>query len=145
MDYRQLTMFDSLRWTVKGLSHTYTCIHSPPNSPSIQAATWHWASSLMSLLATYFKYSSVYRQRFPGENGLANQLQDSCLENSMDRGAWRATVHGAAKSRTHATVSSFSKSASLFLSYICIISFKILQIRDVIPHFSFSVWRSEII
>ena len=24
------------------------------------------------------------------------QLQDSCLENSMDRGAWRATVHGAA-------------------------------------------------
>ena len=22
---------DSSRWTVKGLSHTYTCIHSPPN------------------------------------------------------------------------------------------------------------------
>ena len=29
----------SFRWTVKGLSHTYTCIHSPPNSPPIQAAT----------------------------------------------------------------------------------------------------------
>ena len=26
------------------------------------------------------------------ENG--NPLQYSCLENSMDRGAWRATVHG---------------------------------------------------
>ena len=26
-------------------------------------------------------------------------LQYSCLENSMDRGAWWATVHGAAKSR----------------------------------------------
>ena len=25
-------------------------------------------------------------------------LQYSCLENSMGRGAWRATVHGAAKS-----------------------------------------------
>ena len=27
-----------------------------------------------------------------------NPLQYSCLENSMDRGAWRATVHGVAKS-----------------------------------------------
>ena len=27
-----------------------------------------------------------------GEHG--NPLQDSCLENSMDRGGWRATVHG---------------------------------------------------
>jgi len=27
-------------------------------------------------------------------------LQYSCLENSMDRGAWRATVHEVAKSRT---------------------------------------------
>ena len=24
---------DSCRWTVKGFSHTYTCIYSPPNSP----------------------------------------------------------------------------------------------------------------
>ena len=32
------------------------------------------------------------------ENG--NPLQYSCLENSKDRGAWRATVHGVAKSRT---------------------------------------------
>ena len=31
--------------------------------------------------------------RFPGE-GNGNALQYSCLENSMDRGAWRATVHG---------------------------------------------------
>ena len=27
-------------------------------------------------------------------------LQYSCLENSMNRGAWWATVHGAAKSQT---------------------------------------------
>ena len=25
----------------------------------------------------------------------------SCLENAMDRGAWRATVHGLTKSQTH--------------------------------------------
>ena len=33
-----------------------------------------------------------------GENG--NPLQDSCQENPMDRGAWRAIVHWVAKSRT---------------------------------------------
>ena len=32
------------------------------------------------------------------ENG--NPLQYSCLENSMDRGAWQATVHGVAKNQT---------------------------------------------
>ena len=37
--------------------------------------------------------------RSPGE-GNGNPLQNSCLENSMDRGAWRATVHGVAKSWT---------------------------------------------
>ena len=30
--------------------------------------------------------------RLPGE-GNGNPLQYSCLENSMDRGAWWATVH----------------------------------------------------
>ena len=28
------------------------------------------------------------------EGGNDNPLQYSCLENSMDRGAWQATVHG---------------------------------------------------
>ena len=31
--------------------------------------------------------------------GNDNPLQYSCLENSMDRGAWRATVHGVARVR----------------------------------------------
>jgi len=34
--------------------------------------------------------------RSPGE-GNGNPLQYSCLGNPMDRGVWRATVHGAAK------------------------------------------------
>ena len=33
-----------------------------------------------------------------GGNG--NPLQYSCLENTMDRGAWQATVYGMVKSRT---------------------------------------------
>ena len=37
--------------------------------------------------------------RSPGE-GNGNPLQYSCLGNPIDGGAWRATVHGVAKSRT---------------------------------------------
>ena len=37
--------------------------------------------------------------RSPG-GGNGNPLQYSCLENPMDRGAWQATVHTVAKSRT---------------------------------------------
>ena len=33
------------------------------------------------------------------EGGNGNPLQSSCLENPMDRGVWRATVHGVAKSQ----------------------------------------------
>ena len=38
-------------------------------------------------------------RRFPG-GGHGNPLQDSCLENPMDRGTWRATVHCFEKSQT---------------------------------------------
>ena len=36
--------------------------------------------------------------RFP-EEGHGKPLQYSCLENSMDRGVWQATIHGVAKSQ----------------------------------------------
>ena len=39
------------------------------------------------------------RGRPPG-GGHGNPLQYSCLEKPMDRGAWRATVHGVAESGT---------------------------------------------
>ena len=37
--------------------------------------------------------------RSPGE-GNGNPLQDSCLQDSTDRGAWQITVYGVAKSWT---------------------------------------------
>ena len=37
-------------------------------------------------------------ERSPGE-GNGNPLQYACLETSMDRGAWQATVHRVAKSQ----------------------------------------------
>ena len=38
-------------------------------------------------------------ERSPGE-GNGNPLHYSCLENSMDRGAWQATVHGVTELNT---------------------------------------------
>ena len=40
--------------------------------------------------------------RCPG-GGNGNLFQYSCLENSMDREAWQATIHGVAKSQTRLT------------------------------------------
>ena len=41
---------------------------------------------------------SLGREDSPGEaNG--NPLQYSCLENSVDRGTWMATIHGVTKSQ----------------------------------------------
>ena len=37
--------------------------------------------------------------RYPGE-GNGHLLQYSCLENSIDRGVWWATVHGVTKNQT---------------------------------------------
>ena len=41
-----------------------------------------------------------------GEHG--NPLQYSCLENSMDRGVWWATVHGIAKSWTRLSTHTYT-------------------------------------
>ena len=43
--------------------------------------------------------SMLGSKRSPGE-GYGNPFQYSCLGDSMDRGAWWATVHGVTKSRT---------------------------------------------
>ena len=54
--------------------------------------------------------------RSPGErNGYP--LQYSCLENSMERGAWKATVHGAAKSLTWLSTQFIIYLAEFFLSF----------------------------
>ena len=42
---------------------------------------------------------SLGHEDSPG-GGHGNPLKYSCLENPMDRGAWRATVHGDEKSQT---------------------------------------------
>ena len=64
--------------------------------------------------------------RSPG-GGHGNPLQYSCLENPMDRGAWRAAVHRVTKSRTGLSGHSMQ----------CCVS-----IATVYPKISSSLWQN---
>ena len=54
----------------------------------------------MYLIICIFAFSGIFFEHSACETGEGNgyPLQYSCLENSTDRGAWWATVHGVAKS-----------------------------------------------
>ena len=51
-------------------------------------------------------------ERSSGE-GKVSPLQYSCLENPLDRGAWRATVHRGAKSQTRLSMQAGTKTDKL--------------------------------
>ena len=71
---------------------------------------WHQKTRQWGWCPTTLPVTSGHLQcRRPGcdpwvgtvpRGGHGNPLQCSCLENPMDRGAWRATVHGVTESRT---------------------------------------------
>ena len=55
------------------------------------ASLLHWNVNLFfQLFNIILEYSCL------GE-GIGNPLKYSCLKNPMERGAWKATVHGVAK------------------------------------------------
>ena len=58
-----------------------------------------WLSGKSTVPMQETQVQSLGGENSPGE-GNGNPLQCSCLENSMDRGAWWASVHGVAKSWT---------------------------------------------
>ena len=61
---------------------------------------WHWGKNLPASAGDVRDEGLVPGLgRSPG-GGHGSPLQASCLENPMDRGVWRATVHGVAESRT---------------------------------------------
>ena len=64
---------------------------------------WFWASLVAQLVKNLPAVQEMQFQslgpRSPRE-GNDNLLQYSCLEKSMNRGAWRATVHGVSESDT---------------------------------------------
>ena len=63
------------------------------------------------------KESACNAGRSPGE-GNGNPLRASCLENSMDGGAWWAVVHRVAKSRTWLSEKSSTDGMSLLIKEI---------------------------
>ena len=70
---------------------------------NISPVSVSWASQvawmIKSLPAMWETRFDPWVGKIPGE-GNGNPLQYSCLENSMEGGAWQATVHGVAKSPT---------------------------------------------
>ena len=66
-------------------------------------------------------------QEHTGE-GNGNPFQYSCLENPMDGGAWKAAVHGVAKSQTGLSNFTFT------------FHFQALE-KEMATHFSVLAWR----
>ena len=58
--------------------------------------------------------------RCPG-GGHGNPLQYSCLENPMDRGAWRARVHGVTKSRTQLNSNTYTQVNTTIFGWITVL------------------------
>ena len=83
-------------------------MHSVGNGAVLHV--WNWIKEVLgaSLVAHVGKnppanagdLGSVPGLGIPPGGGHGNPLQYPCLENPMDRGAWRATVHGVLKSQT---------------------------------------------
>ena len=48
--------------------------------------------------------------------GSGNLLHYSCLENSMDREAWQATIHGVARSQTQLSMHAYYQLISPFIN-----------------------------
>ena len=58
-------------------------------------------------------------------------LQCSCLENPMDRGAWRNSVHGVAKSQMRLTLTLSTKVIAIFFRNVCPILKWNIEIRGL--------------
>ena len=96
---------------VKSLSHVrllatpWTAAYqAPPSMAFSRQEYWSGASQVVLVVKnpsanTGDAGSIPGPGRSPGEEN-GNPLQYSCLENSMERGAWQATVHRAAKNWT---------------------------------------------
>ena len=66
---------------------------------SVQGLPW-WLKRVKKLPAMQETQVQSLGWEDPLEKGMGYPLHYSCLENSMDRRAWQATVHGVTKSQT---------------------------------------------
>ena len=95
----QLLLPQRTRPSIKGVFwkedlHSYLSVTAPLETLSVFP---YW----LLLLSTSRKCRSFAPDSpFPPGGGNGNPLQYSCWGNPMDRGAWRATVHGVAESQS---------------------------------------------
>ena len=82
----------------KSLTHTHTHTHTNSIGGAFQVALE--VKNPSANAGDIRDVSSTPGSRRSPLEGNGNPLQYSCLENIMDRGAWWATVHEVAKSRT---------------------------------------------
>ena len=92
-------------------------LKSNPTPLTIYSPTWALQWSLFQSLLALHVWRSVFKPKrksvhFIWGEGNGNPLQYSCLENPVDRGAWRAAVHRVAQSRTR--MKRLSSSSSSF-------------------------------
>ena len=111
--------------------------HSPKSSPlpsPTESKRLFYTSVFLSLsriqsyhyhLSRFHIYALVY---CIGREGNGTPLQYSCLENPMDRGAWKAAVHGVAEGRTRLSDFNFT------------FHFHALE-REMATHSSVLAWR----
>ena len=82
------------------VAHLYLDKASLLLSPGLYSLDFPGGSVVTNQLAIVGDMGSIHGSGRSLGEGNGNPLQYASLENSMDRGAWRATVHGVAKSQT---------------------------------------------
>ena len=104
---RSATKFSKVLLPISSIQLHFSFLMNLPIPSNGLPVSWASRSSLQSSLTPPFASLVVQtvknlpetketREYSPGE-GNGNPPQYSCLENPMDRGAWWATVHGAAE------------------------------------------------
>ena len=110
---RKWQMFWFYFSTTNGTPLQYSCLENPMDRGNWWAAVHGIAKSQTRLSDFTFTSHFHFSLSCIGE-GNGNPLQCSCLENPMDRGAWWATAHGVAKSRTRLSDFTFTSTLDCF-------------------------------
>ena len=118
-------------------------IHSMPGERSLsgsllcaQKCSFHTVSNAVEISrSSSGKDSASHSRRHSGSipgskrspgGGNGNPLQYSCLENPMDRGAWRATVHGVVKSWTQLSDFTHKREKEIYISWkLCFLPYQV--------------------
>ena len=108
------------------------CLTPDSHSSIIFNNSYYHRNILSSFPREFIDLSSInfffFPSPFPAGEGNGTLLQYSCLESPMDGGAWKATVHGIARSQTRLSDFTFT------------FHFRVLE-KEMATHSSVLAWR----